>query len=226
FGDEIESIKTMHPITKEVFASYDEFLLFPGDAYTVNNDILKQTVELAKIELEERIAYFKKNNRLLEAQRIKERVERDLDSLAEFGTCPGIENYSMYLDNRTFGQRPYTLLDYFHDKNPIVFIDESHMMIPQLRAMFKGDRSRKQTLVDYGFRLPSALDNRPLTFEEFENSFDFQEIYISATPDEYELDKTHGVVTTLFVRPTGLLNPSIEVRPAKGQIENIYDELQ
>ncbi len=132
----------------------------------------------------------------------------------------------MYLDNRTFGQRPYTLLDYFHDKNPIVFIDESHMMMPQLRAMFKGDRSRKQTLVDYGFRLPSALDNRPLTFDEFETSFDFQKIYISATPDEYELDKTNGIVTTLFVRPTGLLNPLIEVRPAKGQIEDIYDELQ
>ncbi len=226
FGDEIESIKTLHPITKEVFQSYNEFLLFPGDAYTVNNDIIKQTVELAKIELDERIAYFEKNNRLLEAQRIKERVERDLDSLAEFGTCPGIENYSMYLDNRTFGQRPYTLLDYFHDKNPIVFIDESHMMMPQLRAMFKGDRSRKQTLVDYGFRLPSALDNRPLTFDEFETSFDFQKIYISATPDEYELDKTNGIVTTLFVRPTGLLNPLIEVRPAKGQIEDIYDELQ
>ncbi len=226
FGDEIESIKTLHPITKEVFQSYNEFLLFPGDAYTVNNDIIKQTVELAKIELDERIAYFEKNNRLLETQRIKERVERDLDSLAEFGTCPGIENYSMYLDNRTFGQRPYTLLDYFHDKNPIVFIDESHMMIPQLRAMFKGDRSRKQTLVDYGFRLPSALDNRPLTFDEFETSFDFQKIYISATPDEYELDKTNGIVTTLFVRPTGLLNPLIDVRPAKGQIEDIYDELQ
>ncbi|WP_029513207.1 excinuclease ABC subunit UvrB [Mycoplasmopsis primatum] len=226
FGDEIDSIKTINPITKEVEQNHNEFLIFPGDAYTVNNDILQKTVTLASMELKERIEFFEKNNRLLEAQRIKERVERDLDSLAEFGTCPGVENYSMYLDNRTFGQRPYTLLDYFKGKQPLVFIDESHMMIPQLRAMFKGDRSRKQTLVDYGFRLPSALENRPLTFDEFEDEFDYQKVYISATPDEYELDKTHGAVIPLFVRPTGLLNPIIEVRPAKGQVEDIYDELQ
>ncbi|WP_406617529.1 excinuclease ABC subunit UvrB [Mycoplasmopsis adleri] len=226
FGDELESIKTCHPVTREVIETYDDYLIFPGDAYTVNMDIIKKTCELAKIELEERIKYFEQNNKLLEAQRIKERTERDLDSLAEFGVCPGVENYSMYLDNRTFGERPYTLFDYFHDKDPIMFIDESHMMIPQLKAMYKGDRSRKQTLVNYGFRLPSALENRPLTFEEFENTFDFQKVYISATPDEYELDKTHGVVTRLFVRPTGLLNPKIEIRPTKNQVENIYDELQ
>lgn len=226
FGDEIDSIKTLDPITKDVIKDYDDFLIFPGDAYTANTDIIKKTCQLALLELEERIKYFEKNNKLLEAQRIKERTERDLDSLAEFGTCPGIENYSMYLDNRTFGDRPYTLFDYFHDKNPIIFIDESHMMIPQLKAMFKGDRARKQTLVDYGFRLPSALENRPLTFQEFENVFDFQTIYISATPDEYELDKTQGVITKLFVRPTGLLNPIIEVRPTNAQVEDIYNELQ
>ncbi|WP_232842154.1 excinuclease ABC subunit UvrB, partial [Mycoplasma tauri] len=226
FGDEIDTIVTINPLTKEKIMSHNELLIFPGDAYTVNNDIFKKTCELAKVELTERIDYFNKNNKLLEAQRIKERVERDLDSLSEFGTCPGIENYSMYLDDRTFGQRPYTLLDYFHDKNPLVFIDESHMMIPQLKAMYKGDRSRKQTLVDYGFRLPSALENRPLRFDEFESEFDFQKVYISATPDEYELDQTNGVITPLFVRPTGLLNPLITVKPTKGQVEDIYDELQ
>ncbi|QSB07270.1 excinuclease ABC subunit UvrB [Mycoplasma tauri] len=226
FGDEIDTIVTINPLTKEKIMSHNELLIFPGDAYTVNNDIIKKTCELAKVELTERIDYFNKNNKLLEAQRIKERVERDLDSLSEFGTCPGIENYSMYLDDRTFGQRPYTLLDYFHDKNPLVFIDESHMMIPQLKAMYKGDRSRKQTLVDYGFRLPSALENRPLRFDEFESEFDFQKVYISATPDEYELDQTNGVITPLFVRPTGLLNPLITVKPTKGQVEDIYDELQ
>ncbi|WP_338822925.1 excinuclease ABC subunit UvrB [Mycoplasmopsis felifaucium] len=226
FGDELDSISTCDPITKEVLEKHKDLIIFPGDAYTVNVDIIKKTCALAQIELDERVKYFEKHNKLLEAQRIKERTDRDLDSLAEFGVCPGVENYSMYLDNRTFGQRPYTLFDYFHGKKPIMFIDESHMMIPQLKAMFKGDRARKQTLVDYGFRLPSALENRPLTFEEFENDFDFQTIYISATPDEYELDKTNGVITRLFVRPTGLLNPIIEVRPTKAQVEDIYNELQ
>ncbi|WP_027334957.1 excinuclease ABC subunit UvrB [Mycoplasmopsis felifaucium] len=226
FGDELDSISTCDPITKEVLRKHNDLIIFPGDAYTVNIDIIKKTCALAQIELDERVKYFEKHNKLLEAQRIKERTDRDLDSLAEFGVCPGVENYSMYLDNRTFGQRPYTLFDYFHGKKPIMFIDESHMMIPQLKAMFKGDRARKQTLVDYGFRLPSALENRPLTFEEFENDFDFQTVYISATPDEYELDKTNGVITRLFVRPTGLLNPIIEVRPTKAQVEDIYNELQ
>ncbi|VEU75159.1 excinuclease ABC subunit B [Mycoplasmopsis maculosa] len=226
FDDEIDGIKICHPVTKEVIENHKKIIIYPGDAYTVNVDIIKKTCELARIELRERIKYFEDNNKLLEAQRIKEKTERDIDSLEEFGVCSGIENYSMYLDERDFDQRPYTLLDYFMDKKPILFIDESHMMIPQLKAMFKGDNSRKKTLVDYGFRLPSALENRPLRFEEFEKEFDFQTIYISATPDEFELDKTHGVVTNLFVRPTGLLNPIIEVRKKENQVENIYDELQ
>lgn len=226
FGDEIDLIQTIHPVTKEPYKTYDKFMIYPGDAYTVNVDIVKKTCELAKLELEERIEYFEKNHKLLEAQRIKERTLRDLDSLSEFGACPGIENYSMYLDNRTFGERPFTIFDYFQDKKPVVFIDESHMMIPQLRAMYKGDQARKQTLVDYGFRLPSALENRPLTFFEFESEFDFQKVYISATPDIYELQKSNGDIAQLFVRPTGLLNPIIEVRSANAQIEDIYDELQ
>ncbi|MGV2392938.1 UNVERIFIED_CONTAM: excinuclease ABC subunit UvrB [Campylobacter lari] len=226
FGDEIDNISICHPVTRDAIKQLDEYIIFPGDAYTTNVDIIKKTCELVKLELEDRIKFFAKDNKLLEIERIKEKTTRDLDSLSEFGTCPGIENYSMYLDQRNFGQRPYTLLDYFMDKDPIIFIDESHMMIPQLKAMYKGDRSRKESLVDYGFRLPSALENRPLRFEEFEKEFDFQTIYISATPDEYELDKTHGVVTPLYVRPTGLLNPTIEVRPNKNQVENIYDELQ
>ncbi|BAP01209.1 excinuclease ABC subunit B [Mycoplasmopsis californica HAZ160_1] len=226
WGDEIETINTCHPVTKAVFEQFKRYRIFPGEAYTVSNDLTRQVVEKIEIELEERIKYFAKNNKLLEAQRIEERTRKDIDSLSEFGTCPGIENYSRYFDRREADERPYTLLDYLKDQNPLLIIDESHMMLPQLRGMYNGDRSRKQTLVDYGFRLPSALDNRPLRFEEFESSFDFQTIYISATPEEYELDKTHGVLTRLYVRPTGLLDPIIEVRPSENQVEDIYDEIQ
>ncbi|MBU4690601.1 excinuclease ABC subunit UvrB [Mycoplasma sp. ES3157-GEN-MYC] len=226
FGDEIEKISTCHPVTKQIFETYKKFRIFPGDAYTVGSELTKQVVEKIGKELDERIEYFTKNGKLLEAQRIDERTRKDMDSLSEFGVCNGIENYSRYFDKREAGERPYTLLDYFADKNPLLIIDESHMMLPQLRAMYLGDRSRKQTLVDYGFRLPSALDNRPLKFDEFENSFDFQTIYISATPEEYELNKTYGVITRLYVRPTGLLDPIIEVRSSQNQVEDIYDELQ
>ncbi|WP_029905794.1 excinuclease ABC subunit UvrB [Mycoplasmopsis opalescens] len=225
FDDEIEAIKLVDPITKKVISNHEKFTIFPGDAYTVDNDVVAYAIEKIKAELAQRIKYFKDNNELLAAERIKERTERDLDSLAEFGICQGIENYARYMDKREENEPPYTLLDYFKGKDPLIVIDESHMMIPQLRAMFRGDRSRKQTLVDYGFRLPSALDNRPLRFEEFEQNYDYQTIYISATPAEYELDKTHGVITKLFVRPTGLLDPKIFIRPATSQVEDIFDEL-
>ncbi|MGY5139503.1 excinuclease ABC subunit UvrB [Mycoplasmopsis gallinarum] len=226
FGDEIDSIKTCHPITKDIIESFDKITIYPGDAYTVDKSIISRAAELIKLELVERVNFFEKNDRLLEAQRIKERTEKDIDSLIEFGTCPGIENYSVYMDQRELGQRPFTLLDYFKNKNPLLIIDESHMMIPQLHGMYRGDRARKETLVEYGFRLPSALDNRPLRFDEFENDFDYQTIYISATPGEYELDQTQGEVIPLYVRPTGLLDPIIEIHPTKNQVEDIYDELQ
>ncbi|UUD34974.1 excinuclease ABC subunit UvrB [Mycoplasmopsis caviae] len=226
FGDEIDSITTCHPLTKEIIEHHKQYTIFPGDAYTVDRSVINEACEKILEELEERIKYFESNNQLIEAQRIKERVEKDVDSLREFGICPGIENYARFMDRRKEGERPYTLLDYFSGKNPLLIIDESHMMIPQLNGMYAGDYSRKKNLVDYGFRLPSALDNRPLKFSEFESQFNFQTIYISATPDDYELNKTYGLLTKLYVRPTGLLDPKIEVRSSKNQVEDIFDELQ
>ncbi|WP_029512521.1 excinuclease ABC subunit UvrB [Mycoplasmopsis iners] len=226
FGDEIDNIALVDPLSRNVVEKVNRRIIFPAKAYTVSRDIIEEACERIKFELDDRVDFFEKNNKLLEAQRIKERTEKDLDSLDQFGVCSGIENYSLYMDRRMPGQRPYTLLDYFKGKNPILIIDESHMMMPQLAAMYRGDRARKETLVEYGFRLPSALDNRPLQLEEFESAFDFQTIYISATPAEYELDKTYGVITPLYIRPTGLLDPLIEVRSTKGQVEDIYDELQ
>lgn len=224
FGDEIEGIYHIEKLSKNIIKKFKIYSIYPGQAYAVEKSIFDNVIPKIKKELKERMVYFEKNNKLLELQRIKDRVTNDMDDMSEFGFCSGIENYSMYLDGRDFGQRPFTLLDYF-PQDAIVFIDESHMMMPQIRGMFKGDRARKQTLVDYGFRLPSALENRPLTFEEFENNFSFQKIYISATPGEYEVDKTGGVVTRLYVRPTGLLDPIIEIRKETNQIEDIYDEL-
>lgn len=229
FGDQIDSITECDSITKKKINSLDKYLIYPGDAYTTSKNVIEESCLEIEKELEERIDFFDKAGKLLEKQRITERTRNDIDSLREFGTCPGIENYSRFLDRRKPGERPYTLLDYFNTNNvkPVMFIDESHMMIPQLRAMYEGDYSRKRTLVEYGFRLPSALDNRPLKFKEFETEFsDFQRIYISATPSQYELDQTEGIVTKQFIRPTGLLDPVIEVRPNTNQIEDIYDELQ
>lgn len=185
---------------------------------------MKNMIEEIKEELNERIEYFKKEGKLLEAQRIKDRVLNDIDSIEEFGYTSGIENYARYLDGRKPGQRPYSLFDYLPD-DALVFLDESHLMIPQLQGMYEGDRSRKQTLVDYGFRLPSALDNRPLTLKEFE-SFNFQKIYLSATPGDYELNKTYGEVVSQYIRPTGLLDPIIEIRSKDNQINDIYDNIK
>ena len=232
FGDEIESIKEINYLTGEILKEYKAWTIFPANSYTTNRETIKTAITTIEKELEERLEYFKANNKLLEHQRLEERTKSDIDSLKEFGVTSGIENYSRHFDKRSEGERPYTILDYVvansvrRGKEPLLVIDESHMMIPQLNAMYNGDRSRKENLVEYGFRLPSALDNRPLKFEEFENSFNFQTIYVSATPSEYELNKTSGEVVSQIVRPTGLLDPTIEIAPTNNQVEDIYDRLQ
>ncbi|TNK82245.1 excinuclease ABC subunit B [Mycoplasmopsis pullorum] len=225
FGDEIEGIYHVDKLTKNIIEKFKVYTIYPGEAYAVENSVFDKVIPLINSELEERIKHFQNEGKLLEAQRIRDRVINDMDDMKEYGFCNGIENYSMYLDGRNFGERPYTLFDYLPN-DALIIIDESHMMIPQLNGMYKGDRSRKETLVEYGFRLPSALENRPLKFEEFEESFNHQKIYISATPGDYELDKTEGVITKLYVRPTGLLDPTIEIKPTENQIEDIYDQIQ
>ena len=224
FDDQIEAISQIHPITKDKIKNLSSLTIFPSTTYTVKDEVMKNMIEEIKKELNERIEYFKKEGKLLEAQRIKDRVLNDIDSIEEFGYTSGIENYARYLDGRKPGQRPYSLFDYLPD-DALVFLDESHLMIPQLQGMYEGDRSRKQTLVDYGFRLPSALDNRPLTLKEFE-SFNFQKIYLSATPGDYELNKTYGEVVSQYIRPTGLLDPIIEIRSKDNQINDIYDNIK
>lgn len=224
FDDQIEAISQIHPITKDKIKNLSSLTIFPSTTYTVKDEVMKNMIEEIKEELNERIEYFEKEGKLLEAQRIKDRVLNDIDSIEEFGYTSGIENYARYLDGRKPGQRPYSLFDYLPD-DALVFLDESHLMIPQLQGMYEGDRSRKQTLVDYGFRLPSALDNRPLTLKEFE-SFNFQKIYLSATPGDYELNKTYGEVVSQYIRPTGLLDPIIEIRSKDNQINDIYDNIK
>ncbi|QJR44240.1 excinuclease ABC subunit UvrB [Mycoplasma miroungirhinis] len=224
FDTEIEKIATINPITKNIIQTFKTYTILPASAYATNPDTNKRVIALIELELEKQLQKFEKENKLLEYQRLKERIKNDIDSLSEFGYVNGIENYSRYIDNRDEGQKPYTLIDYL-PKDAVIFIDESHMMIPQLNGMYNGDRSRKETLVEYGFRLPSALDNRPLKFYEFEE-YDFQKIFISATPGEYEIKKTDGELITQFIRPTGLLDPIIEIHPIENQIEKIFDELK
>ncbi|MBU4691006.1 excinuclease ABC subunit UvrB [Mycoplasma zalophi] len=224
FDSDIEKIATIHPITKEIIQTFKTYTILPASAYATNPDTNKRVISLIEIELEKQLEFFEKENKLLEYQRLKERITNDIDSLSEFGYVNGIENYSRYIDNRQEGEKPYTLLDYLPE-DAVIFIDESHMMIPQLNGMYNGDRSRKQTLVEYGFRLPSALDNRPLKFYEFEE-YNFQKIFISATPGEYEIKKADGELITQFIRPTGLLDPIIEIHPIQNQIEKIFDELK
>ncbi|WP_373440732.1 excinuclease ABC subunit UvrB [Metamycoplasma equirhinis] len=220
FGDQIDRITLVDPLTKETIEHKKSITIFPATTYTAINNI-SDICDAIEIELDEQIKYFKDNDKLLEAQRIKDRTLNDIDSIKEFGYVNGMENYARYVDGRDAGQRPYTLFDYLPN-DAIIFVDESHMMIPQLRAMFAGDRSRKETLVKYGFRLPSALDNRPLQFLEYEK-FDFPHIYMSATPGDYELEKTEGEVVTQYIRPTGLLDPQIEIISKENQIIKIYD---
>lgn len=223
FGDEIEEIESIDVVTGKRIGTMENAAIFPANLYVAPKDILQQVIYEIQDEMQAQVDYFKNNGKYIEAQRLKERVEYDLEMIRELGYCNGIENYSRFFDRRRPGTRPFCLLDYF-PKDYLMVIDESHQTIPQVSGMYGGDRSRKLILVDYGFRLPSALDNRPLNFHEFE-SLQNQVIFVSATPDDYELEKTEGVVTEQVVRPTGLLDPPIEIRPSVNQIDDLLDEI-
>ena len=224
WGDEIESIKTVHPTDGVSLGQHDEFKIYPANLFVTSQE--RQNAALAQISLDlgERIGDFERENKLVEAQRIRERVTYDMEMIRELGHCSGIENYSRYFDGRNPGERPFCLLDYF-PKDFLTIIDESHVTVPQIRAMYGGDVSRKNNLVDYGFRLPAALDNRPLKFEEFESLVP-QTIYVSATPADYELHRCEGIVVEQVIRPTGLLDPVIEVRPSLNQIDDLMEEIR
>jgi excinuclease ABC subunit B len=223
FGDEVERITNINPLTGEIIAQNDTLTIYPGSHYVTPRDKLQVAIAKIRDELEERLAWFNAHGKLLEAQRLQQRTKFDLEMLEETGFVKGIENYSRYLTNREEGEQPATLLDYFPD-DYLMLIDESHMTIPQIRGMYNGDRARKEMLVEHGFRLPSALDNRPLTFTEFERHRN-QAIYISATPAEYELSHG-GEPAQQVIRPTGLLDPPIEVRPTTGQIDDLIAEIK
>lgn len=223
FGDEIESIETLELSSGKRIGTVDNAAIFPANLYLAPKDILQQVIYEIQDETAAQVEYFKNSGKFIEAQRLNERVNYDLEMIRELGYCNGIENYSRFFDRRTPGTRPFCLLDYF-PKDFLCVIDESHQTIPQVSGMYGGDRSRKMILVDYGFRLPSALDNRPLNFHEFENMIP-QTIFVSATPGDYELEKTGGIVVEQVVRPTGLLDPPIEVRPSINQIDDLLDEI-
>ena len=223
FGDEVERICEVDPLTGKVLGSYSTYTIYPAYGYVTKKEQMLRACETISEELKERLQFFEDEMKPLEYERLDQRTRHDIEMLREVGMCPGIENYSRHIDGRKAGQRPYTLIDYF-PKDFLMIVDESHVMLPQVRGMFNGDRSRKETLVEYGFRLPSALDNRPLRFEEFEKIIN-QVIYVSATPGDYELEKTHGEVAQQIIRPTGLLDPIIEVRPIKDQIDDIVSEI-
>ena len=225
FGDEIEAIKEINPLTGEVTAVRNHISIFPASHYVTSKENMLKAVASIRKELNERLDWFKANGKLLEAQRLEQRTNYDVEMMMEVGTCKGIENYSRHINFLEPGERPYTLLDYFPDGDFLTIIDESHAMIPQLRAMYNGDHARKTSLVDYGFRLPSAFDNRPLKFEEF-SELTKQTIYVSATPAQYELTRSGGVTAEQLIRPTGLLDPEIEVRPVEGQIDDLIGEIR
>jgi len=224
FGDTVEAISEVDPIRGVVLRPLGHVHIYPNSHYVTTRDNLLRASEAIKQELAERIGYFKSQNKLLEEQRIRERTLFDLEMMKEMGYCNGIENYSRHLDGRRPGEPPYVLVNYF-PKDFLLFIDESHISVPQLNGMYHGDRSRKQTLVEFGFRLPSALDNRPLTFEEFKTLVN-QVVYVSATPAEYELKQIKGKVVEQIIRPTGLMDPAIEVRPVAGQVDDLYGEIR
>ena len=223
FDDEIEKISLFDPLTGALIENKKTIVISPASHFVTGSEKLEEAIRRINEELNDRLEYFKENNKLIEEQRLRERTNYDIEMLKETGFCTGIENYSRHLALRGPGETPCCLLDFFPD-DFLMFIDESHVTLPQVRAMYNGDRMRKQTLVDYGFRLPSALDNRPLKFEEFEEKIN-QVVYVSATPGDYELDETEGKVVEQIIRPTGLLDPTIEVKPIKNQIDDIVNEI-
>ncbi|UII78881.1 excinuclease ABC subunit UvrB [Flagellimonas sp. CMM7] len=224
FGDEIEEIEALDPFNNNVIEVYDSLNIYPANMFVTSPDILQNAIHSIQEDLVRQIDYFKEIGRPLEAKRLEERTNFDLEMIRELGYCSGIENYSRYLDGREPGTRPFCLLDYFPD-DFLMIIDESHVTLPQVHAMYGGDRSRKENLVEYGFRLPAAMDNRPLKFEEFE-ALQNQVIYVSATPADYELQLSQGVYVEQVIRPTGLLDPIIEVRPSQNQIDDLVEEIQ
>ena len=224
FGDEIELIEAFDPISNNRLEQYDKVNIFPANIFVTSPDILKNAITEIQDDLVKQVDYFKEIGKHLEAKRLLERTEFDLEMMRELGYCSGIENYSRYLDGRTPGTRPFCLLDYF-PKDFLTIVDESHVTLSQVHAMYGGDRSRKENLVEYGFRLPAAMDNRPLKFEEFE-ALQNQTLYVSATPADYELEKTEGAFVEQIIRPTGLLDPIIEVRPSTNQIDDLIEEIQ
>ncbi|WP_203341770.1 excinuclease ABC subunit UvrB [Metamycoplasma hominis] len=224
FDDYIERISLINPLTKSIVEVRKSLTIFPATTYNVEKGYIENICNSIESELKERVAYFKSQNQLLEAQRIHDKTLNDIDSLKEFGYVKGIENYARYVDKREPGQKPYTIFDYL-PKDAVIFVDESHLMIPQIIGMYEGDRSRKETLIKYGFRLPSALDNRPLKFNEYEE-YKFPRIYMSATPGDYEINKANGELVTQYIRPTGLLDPIIEIHSKENQIQDIHDLLK
>ena len=223
FGDEIDQISEFDPLTGKVVSKISHAYIYPASHYATTSEKTEKAIISIEKELEERIKEFESENKLLEAQRIEQRTKYDIEMLREIGFCSGIENYSAHLSQRPRGSRPYTLIDYF-PKDFVLMVDESHVSIPQVGGMYAGDRSRKQNLVDFGFRLPSALDNRPLKFDEFEDLVN-QSVYVSATPGPYEMEKTHGEMVEQIIRPTGLLDPIVEVRPTENQIDDLIEEV-
>lgn len=224
FGDEVDRITEVDPLTGHVQASYNTYTIYPAEEYITSREKMLHACDTIEEELKDRLQYYQDAAKPLEYERIDNRTRHDIEMLREVGICPGIENYSRHIDGRKPGERPYCLIDYFPD-DFLLIVDESHVMLPQIRGMFNGDRSRKETLVEYGFRLPSALDNRPLRFEEFEKLIP-QAIFVSATPGDYELEGVHGEYVEQIIRPTGLLDPIIEVRPIEDQIDDIISEIQ
>lgn len=223
FGDEIDSLAVLHPVTGNVIQEVDHVYLFPASHYVAGEERMKRAIASIEKELEERLEWFESQGKLLEAQRLRMRTTYDLEMLKEIGTCAGVENYSRHIDGRGPGTPPNTLLDYFPDDFVLV-IDESHVTVPQIGAMFEGDMSRKRTLVDYGFRLPSAMDNRPLKWDEFTQRIG-QTVYLSATPGQYELDRSDGVVEQI-IRPTGLVDPQVIVKPTQGQVDDLLEQIR
>lgn len=224
FGDEIETISKVDSLNQSTIETYPTLRIFPAHGYATSPSRMKEAIKRIEAELKERLAYFEDEGMLLEKQRLEQRCTHDIELLKEFGMCPGIENYSRHIDLRKKGQSPFTLLDFFKD-DFLVVVDESHVMLPQIRGMFNGDRARKQVLVDYGFRLESALDNRPLQFEEFLDKTN-QKIFVSATPGDFELEEVKNKVVEQIIRPTGLLDPTLEVKPTRGQVDDLYDQIQ